>query len=32
VLVILRSDELRKPEPYFDKIETKADAEAVSSP
>jgi DNA end-binding protein Ku len=33
VLVILRyPDELRKPEPYFDKIETKADAEAVSSP
>jgi DNA end-binding protein Ku len=30
VLVILRyADELRKPEPYFDKIETKADAEAV---
>jgi DNA end-binding protein Ku len=30
VLVILRyPDELRKPEPYFDKIETKTDAEAV---
>ena len=30
MLVILRyADELRKPEPYFDKIETKADADAV---
>jgi DNA end-binding protein Ku len=30
VLVILRyADELRKPEPYFDKIETKPDADAV---
>ena len=30
MLLILRyADELRKPEPYFDKIETKADAEAV---
>ena len=30
VLLILRyADELRKPEPYFDKIEAKADADAV---
>jgi DNA end-binding protein Ku len=30
MLVILRyADELHKPEPYFDKIETKADADAV---
>src|SRR5262245_48521785 len=30
MLVILRyADELRKPEPYFDKIETKTDADAV---
>jgi DNA end-binding protein Ku len=30
VLVILRyADELRKPDPYFDKIETKADADAI---
>jgi DNA end-binding protein Ku len=30
MLVILRyADELRKPEPYFDKIETKADPDAV---
>src|SRR5215475_100725 len=30
VVVILRyADELRKPEPYFDKIETKSDASAV---
>ena len=30
MLVILRyADELRKPEPYFDKIEAKADADAV---
>ena len=30
MLLILRyADELRKPEPYFDKIETKADADAV---
>jgi DNA end-binding protein Ku len=31
VLLILRyADELRKPEPYFDKIEAKADADAVN--
>jgi DNA end-binding protein Ku len=31
MLVILRyQDELRKPEPYFDSIETKADADAVT--
>jgi DNA end-binding protein Ku len=30
MLLILRyADELRKPEPYFDKVETKADADAV---
>ena len=30
MLLILRyADELRKPEPYFDKIETKTDADAV---
>ena len=30
MLLILRyADELRKPEPYFDKIEAKADADAV---
>src|SRR5262245_16374295 len=30
MLVILRyADELRKPEPYFDKVETKTDADAV---